>query len=270
MNLNASSQNKPRPVDTRLRALRRLSISPNPELEIEELQAAYNGAVAETHGWVTECETLLAALEAERERSATLAEQLGSARADAELLVESLAAAHRSGANKAADAAQRTEELAAAVKELSELRSVHEELRAHDHELLKRCGDLNSRVASKSALLRERTEELTRANAELTESTQRFLALLQERTEELGRAIQERDVLKHENARLSETLKETQSAHAQAGDELAQTTERFLAFVNEAQAERRAEVQTLSQLIDEAQQGRAWAIKHFLRKLWRK
>lgn len=273
MNLNVSSQNKTRPVDTRLRALRRVTIPPSPEVQIEELHAAYNSAVAETHGWVAECESLITALEAERERGTVLSEQLGCARADAERLIEALATAYTLGARKAADAAQRAGELAAAIKELSDLRGVHAELRTRDHELLKRCGDLTSRVASKSALLQERTDELGRAlqdSSELRARAQLSEAERNELSAALERSVSERDALKQDCDELREALAKARSAHAQISAELAETTERFLAFVNEAHAERRVEVQTLSQLIDEAQQGRAWGIKRFLRKLWRK
>lgn len=273
MNLNVSSQNKARPVDTRLRALRRLSIPQSPEQQIEELHAAYNIALAETHNWVAECESLMVTLEAERERTAGLTEQLGCARRDAEHLVEALAAAYTSNARKAADAAQRSEELASALDELIELRTVNEDLHAHDHQMRKRCGDL-------SGLLDDVTLQVERVNAralnaetarkELHETLKHCLeeqAKLKEQFEAQGQKLVAGQARCEE---LGKALAETRAAHAQISAELAETTERFLAFVNEAHAERRVEVQTLSQLIDEAQQGRAWGIKRFLRKLWRK
>src|SRR5579872_494816 len=112
MNLNASGQNKARPVDTRLRALRRLSIPQSPELQIEDLQAAYHNAVTEAQAWVAECESVMNAYESERQKVLALTEQLGCARADAEHLVAALANAYTSNARKAADAEQRGEELA--------------------------------------------------------------------------------------------------------------------------------------------------------------
>jgi chromosome segregation ATPase len=172
-----------------------------------------------------------------------------AARADAARLIDLLAQAYAVHARNAADAEQRRKELATAVNEIAALTAQVVELRAGNHRLRKERGDLTGEVADLEARLGIFRESNVKMQHELAQAHRE---------------------LQQARSDIAECTSEAEKRIAALNGELAQITERFLTFVNEAHEDRRHEVQTLSGLIEQAQNGIAWRIKRVLGKLWRK
>lgn len=263
MSSNNARGDEPRPADSSLRAIRRFSLPTLPE-----------------------------------PKSAVCDDEVAAARADAARLIDLLAESYALHARKTADVEQRRKEVAAAVKEIAALTVQVNELQTGNHRLLKERGALSSTVHSVRASLSQVLEARDDLDRRLQQSARELrdsrvaLAEINAECERLSTAIVEQSRLVHEartelaaqtsefekrsaesEKRAAELEKRSAASEKRVADlsgELAQLTERFLAFVNEAHEDRRREVQTISELIDQAQNGTVWRVKRLLAKLWHK